>query len=58
MTEFEQMVFDRLGKMPDQCSQEEILALANQMDTEGRAHKQHAEELLQFKSTRAVAPLE
>jgi hypothetical protein len=54
MTEFENIVFDRLGKMPDQCSQEEIRALAAQMDAEGRAHEQHAAELLQFKAKRAA----
>jgi hypothetical protein len=54
MSELEAMVLARTGKTLDQCSQEEVAALIEALDAEGRAHKAHADEILDYAAKRRV----
>jgi hypothetical protein len=52
MSDLEAMVLARTGKTLDQCSQEEVAALIEALDAEGRAHKAHADEILDYADRR------
>lgn len=55
MSDLEAMVMARTGKRLDQCTAEELKQLMADLDAEGKAHKAHADELLNFAAKRRAA---